>query len=223
MTRKVVIDLVDAIGTFVSKTNKLSDYLGDLDDLNDSAFDNIDSNLVSAMNGLNEKYDSISNRLFGNPPGNLIVTGLTGDSAVFNRLRVGKLTSDSATIDSATIRNLHVTGSFYADSARFDQIHVDSIAVGPGASLTIDSATINSANITQLTIDSATVKRLKTGFADIDSATIDSATITNLEVTKLTMEGIELDNIKRFTVKNEGGTIVLDGYFLSTEDSAARA
>ena len=153
MARKILIDLVDAVGTFVSKTNTLSDYFGDLDNL-DSSFIHADSSIVSALNRLSDQYDSISNRLFGQPPGNLLVTGLTGDSGVFNTLRVGKLTADSATIDSATIGNLHVSGTFTADSARFDQIYVDSIAVSNGATLYIDSAVINSkVNIKNLTID----------------------------------------------------------------------
>lgn len=220
MTRKVQIDLVDAIGTFINKTNLMSDYIGDLDDLDSDFFLHADSSLVSAMNELAVSFDSINNKLFGNPPGTLLVTGFDGDSATFKRLRVGTLTADSATIDSATIRNLDVTGLMTADSARFKTINVDSIGVDPGATLTIDSATITNATITSVTIDSATIGRLNAGFAQIDSATIDSATITNLEVTKLIIDSnrYELDNAKRFTVKNEAGTIVLDGYFLSTSD-----
>lgn len=220
MTRKVQIDLVDAIGTFMNKTNLMSDYIGDLDDLDSDFFLHADSSLVSAMNQLSVSFDSINNKLFGVPPGTLLVTGFDGDSATFKRLRVGTLTADSATIDSATIRNLDVTGLMTADSARFATINVDSIGVDPGATLTIDSAIITNATITSVTIDSATIGRLSAGFAEIDSATIDSATITNLEVTKLIIDSnrYELDNAKRFTVKNEAGTIVLDGYFLSTSD-----
>ena len=222
MTRKIQIDLVDAIGTFMNKTNLLSDYIGDLDDLDSSFADNwADSNIVSSLNYLSDKLDSIGNVLFG-AGGNLFVKGFIGDSAEFKRLRVGELTADSATIDSATIGDLYVTGSLIADSATFAQIHVDSIGVDPGATLTIDSATINKLNVTSLTIDSATVNRLTAGFADIDSAEIDSATITDLTVTTLIIDSnrYELDNAKRFTVKNDGGTIVLDGYFLSTSDTA---
>lgn len=220
MTRKVQIDLVDAIGTFMNKTNLMSDYIGDLDDLDSDFFLHADSSLVSAMNQLSVSFDSINNKLFGVPPGTLLVTGFDGDSATFKRLRVGTLTADSATIDSATIRNLDVTGLMTADSARFATINVDSIGVDPGATLTIDSAIVTNATITSVTIDSATIGRLSAGFAEIDSATIDSATITNLEVTKLIIDSnrYELDNAKRFTVKNEAGTIVLDGYFLSTSD-----
>lgn len=218
MTRKVTIDLVDAIGTFMAKTNQLSDYIGDLDNL-DSAFVNryADSNIVSALNSLSDRIDSIGNVLFSGQ-GVLNVKSITGDSAEYKRLRVGELHADSATIDSATIHDLYVTGTMYADSARFKRIHVDSIGVQYGAILTIDSATINNLNVTSLTVDSARIDRLHAGFADIDSAEIDSATITDLTVTNINFGGYELDNAKRFTVKNDAGTVLLDGYFLSTSN-----
>lgn len=222
MTRKITVDLVDAVGTFMTKTNQLSDYIGDLDNL-DSTFDLAfaDSSIVSALNHMGDKIDSIGNVLFGTGT-SLFVSGFSGDSAEFKRLRVGKITADSAQIDSATINDLYVTGTLFADSARFATIHVDSIGIAAGASLTIDSATINKLNVTNLTIDSATVNRLTVGFAEIDSATIDSATITDLTVTTLIIDSnrYELDNAKRFTVKDDVGTIVLDGYFLSTSDVA---
>jgi len=220
MTRKVTTDLVDAIGTFMNNTNLMSDYIGDLDNL-DSDFANnyADSNLVSAINYAGDLLDSIGTTLF-NGTGNLYVKGFIGDSAEFKRIRVGKLIADSATIDSATIGHLYVTGSMYADSARFRNITVDSIGVEPGAILTIDSAYVNNLKVTSLSIDSATVIKLTANEADITYATIDSATITNLEVTKLIIDSdrIELDNAKLFTVKNDSGTIVLAGYFLSTNN-----
>jgi len=218
MTRKVVVDLVDAVGTFMSKTNLISDYIGDLDNLDPNFAANFaDSNVVSALNHVSDKLDSIGDVLFGGAT-NLFVKGFTGDSAEFKRLRVGKLTADSATIDSATINDLYVTGTLRADSARFNTFHVDSIGIDSNATLTIDSAEVNKLNVTSLTVDSADIVRLKAQYADIDSADIDSATITNLSITKLTLDNIELDNVKRFTVKDETGTIVLDGYFLSTDN-----
>lgn len=220
MTRKVIIDLVDAVGTFMTKTNQLSDYIGDLDNLDSNFADGFaDSNIVSSLNFLSDKLDSIGNVLFGGTA-NLRVKGFIGDSAEFKRIRVGQLTADSATIDSATIGDLYVTGTMFADSARFAQIHVDSIGIDPGATLTIDSAEVNKLTVTSLLIDSADIVRLTAQYADIDSADIDSATITNLTVTKLTLDSVELDNVKQFTIKNESGSIVLAGYFLSTTDSA---
>jgi len=218
MTRKVQIDLVDAIGTFMTKTNLLSDYIGDLDNLDSSFVDNFaDSNIVSSLNYLSDRLDSIGGVLFGG--GNLYVKGLIGDSAEFKRLRVGKLTADSATIDSATINDLYVTGTMFADSARFSQIHVDSIGVDPGATLTIDSAEINKLNVTNLIIDSATINRLTVGTADIANATIDSADINRLEVTTFVIDSAELQHAKQFLIKDQSGTIVFNGYVLSTSNS----
>lgn len=223
MTRKVEIDLVDAIGTFMTKTNQISDYIGDLDDLDsDFTLRYADSSIVSALNHVSDKLDSIGNVLFGGQ-GIIKVKGLLVDSAEFKRIRVGELTADSATIDSATIRNLTVTGTLYADSARFNTISVDSIGVEPGGILTIDSAYVSRMTVTSLTIDSATINRLTVGFADIDSAQIDSATINNLDVTTLRISGIDLTHAQRFTIKNEAGTAVLDGYFLSTDSDVTIA
>ena len=219
MGRKVLIDLTDAIGTFMAKTNTLAEYIVDLDELNTEFESNYaDSSIVSAINYLSDKVDSIGNVLFGGG-GVLNVKGFIGDSAEFNRLRVGMLTADSATIDSATIGDLYVTGTMFADSARFDTIHVDSIGVQPGSTLVIDSASVNNMTVTSLIVDSANIVRLDAKFADIDSADVDSATINNLTVTSLTLDGQQLDNVKQFTIKDEGGVIVLGGFFLSTSDS----
>lgn len=219
MGRKVLIDLTDAIGTFMAKTNTLAEYIGDLDDLNPEFDSNYaDSSIVSAINYLSDKVDSIGNVLFGGG-GVLNVKGFIGDSAEFNRIRVGMLTADSATIDSATIGDLYVTGTMFADSARFDNILVDSIGVLPGSRLVIDSAEVNKMSVTALTVDSADIVRLTAQFADIDSADIDSATINNLTVTGLKLQNELLDNVKQFTIKDEAGVIVLGGYFLSTSDS----
>ena len=219
MGRKVLIDLTDAIGTFMAKTNTLAEYIGDLDDLNPEFDSNYaDSSIVSAINYLSDKVDSIGNVLFGGG-GVLNVRGFIGDSAEFNRLRVGMLTADSATIDSATIGDLYVTKTMFADSARFDNILIDSIGVLPGSRLVIDSAEVNKMSVTALTVDSADIVRLTAQFADIDSADIDSATINNLTVTGLKLQNELLDNVKQFTIKDEAGVIVLGGYFLSTSDS----
>lgn len=218
MGRKVQIDLVDAIGTFMTKTNLLSDYIGDLDNL-DSDFitSYADSNIVSAINHVSEKLDSIGNVLFG-ISGSLFVKGFIGDSAEFKRLRVGQLTADSAEIDSATINDLYVTGTMYADSARFKNITVDSIGVEPGATLVIDSAEVNTMSVTSLVIDSADIVRLKAQYADIDSADIDSATINNLTVTTMRIDGQDITDLKQLTIKDQNAVIVLSGFLVSTSN-----
>ena len=254
MPRKVVVDLTDAVGTFMSKVNLMSDFVGDLDNL-DSGFiaANADSSIVGAINKLGRDFDSISNRLFSGGSTDLQVTNFTGDSATFTTLRVGQLLADSATIDSASIQNLAVS-SIVVDSARFqNNFRIDSIGIYDNGTLNIDSATLSNVQITSLTLDSARVNKFTANTGSITNATIDSATITTLTVANLLVDsarfnnisadsaffdgavidsanvgtlrtnniiinGIDLDNLKRFTIKNEAGTAVLDGYFLSTSD-----
>ena len=255
MTRKVVVDLIDAVGTFMSKTNQMSDYIGDLDNLNPTFDSNFaDSSIVSAINLLSEQFDSITSVLFGGTQTDLRVGNFVGDSATITTLRVGQLMADSADIDSASISNLAV-GGITVDSARFrNDFRVDSIGLYDNGSLFIDSATISNVTITNLTLDSARVNKLTANQATITNATIDSATITNLNVSNLEvdsahfnvlsadsgfmndlvvdsanvnnlstrniiMSGQNLDNLKRFTVKGENGTIIIDGYMLSTSNN----
>lgn len=146
MARKVVVDLVDAVGTFMAKTNYMSDYLGDLDGL-DSAFkDNYaDSNFVSALNHLNHMIDSMFDRIFSDSA-DFRFHSVIGDSADFKRLRVGALIADSAVIDSAEIRNLDVD-HLTVDSATIKRLTVSEAIID---SAYIDSATINDAFITNL-------------------------------------------------------------------------
>lgn len=258
MTRKVVVDLVDAVGTFMAKTNLMSDYIGDLDDLNANFAANFaDSSIVSALNQLSTDFDSITGRLFGGTA-SLSVQNFTGDSATFKTLRVGQLMADSAIIDSANIQDLHV-GGLIVDSARFrNSFRIDSIGVYDGGTLTIDSATLTNVTISSLTLDSARINRLTANQATIDNMTADSATITTLNVANLNVDsahfnvlsadsgffeavtmdsahaetlktdniiinGINLDNTKLFTIKNEAGTVVLQGYMLSTDNDPAIA
>ena len=139
MTRKINVDLTHSIGTFMSKVNQFSDFIGDLDNL-DSSFANAhaDSNIVSALNHVGTLIDSLNDHLFGDSPG-----------AIINRLTVGEAIIDSAVIDSATITHAY---------------------------------------------------------------------ITNFNMNDQGGSNVELDNLKLFTVKNESGTIVMSGHFLSTSD-----
>lgn len=146
MARKVVVDLVDAVGTFMAKTNLMSDYMGDLDLLDSEFAENYaDSNFVSALNYLNEKIDSMYDRIF-NDSADFRIKGLIADSADFKRLRVGKMIVDSAIIDSAEIRNLDVD-HLTVDSATIRRLTVAEAIID---SAYIDSATINDAYITNL-------------------------------------------------------------------------
>lgn len=219
MARKETILTNKAIGTWVVKTNKMSDYIGDLDDLlpvYDS--NNADSNIVSAINFTYEQVDSVYNALFGPNPQTLYLKEIQADSGTFRILRAGMVLADSATIDSAYINNLNVDGVLNVDSADFHNITVDAIHVR-NSSLTIDSATINTLNVTNLIVDSAQIRNLTTDILVADSATIDSATINDLHITTLHIDGVSLTDAKQLTIKNEAGTVVLSGYMLSTSNT----
>jgi len=219
MARKETILTNKSIGTWVVKTNKMSDYIGDLDDLL-TIFDSnyADSNIVSAINFVQETADSVYNALFGPNPQTLYLKSIIADSGEFRVLRAGMVLADSATIDSAYINNLNLDGRMTVDSADFNNISVDAIHVR-NSNLVIDSATINTLNVGTLIVDSAHLRNLTSNAITADSATIDSATIGNLEITTLKFDGVALDNAKQFTIKNESGTIELAGYILSTADS----
>lgn len=218
--RKETILTHKAIGTWVVKTNLMSDYIGDLDELNPVYDSNYaDSSIVSALNFTENVADSVYNALFGPNPQTLYLKEIIADSGTFRVLRAGMLLADSATIDSAYINNLNLDGVMTVDSADFGNISVDAIHVKPGGSLTIDSATINTLSVGSLTIDSAYFRNLVVGGITADSATIDSATINHLTINTMLFDGVELDNAKEFTVKDENGNIELGGYILSTSNT----
>ena len=91
MTRKEEILTHAPIGQWVSKTNLMSDYIGDLDLLDSSfrAYDSDinksnDSNVVFAINYLWDAIDSI-NQLLNS--GVLVLKNLKADSATFRIIR----------------------------------------------------------------------------------------------------------------------------------------
>ena len=228
MTRKENIQTFAPIGQWVAKTNKMSDYIGDLD-LLDSAFlefdstigKSNDSDVVSAINFLWTAVDSVYNQL---NQGVLRLGNLTADSGTFRVLRTGMLQADRVTIDSAYIENLTVSGKLDVDSADFDVLNVDYINVAdPHASLTIDSATVHTLNAQFLLSDSARINTLSSTNILADSATIDSARISSTLIFDtdaiLRIDGVDLTDAKKLEIKNESGTIVLAGYMLSTSNT----
>lgn len=222
MTRKEEILTNAPIGQWVTKTNLMSDYIGDLD-LLDSAFraydsdiyKSNDSNVVFAINYLWDAIDSINSLLNS---GVLTLKNIKADSATFRIIRAGMLVADSATIDSAYIQDLTVSGVLDVDSAEFDIINVNTINVDSGGTLYIDSATVNYLNANFILTDSAKINTLTSGSIISDSATIDSAFINNLTVSEsFTFDSNKFTDAHLLTIKNEAGTIVLAGYILSTD------
>ena len=225
MSRKEEILTNAPIGQWVSKTNLMSDYIGDLDELDSdfSAYDSSygkshDSSIVDAINYMWDTVDSINTLL---STGNLRLSNIIADSGTFRIIRAGMLVADSATIDSANIHNLSVTGVLDVENGEFDRITVNRIHVDNGASLIIDSAIVNTLHAKFITTDSATITNVVSKNIVADSATIDSAFIDHLIVGQtLTFDNVEFRNSKLLTIKNETGTVVLSGYFLSTTNVA---
>lgn len=222
MTRKETILTNAPIGQWVSKTNLMSDYIGDLDLLDSSfrAYDSSiyksnDSNVVFAINYLWDTIDSINTLLSS---GVLKLKNLQADSATFRIIRAGMLVADSATVDSAYIRNLNVSGVLDVDSAEFDIINVNTIDVDSGGTLFIDSATVNILNANFIVTDSARIDNLRVGSLIGDSATIDSAFISDITVnTSFTFDNNKFTDTHLLTIKNEAGTTVLAGHILTTD------
>ena len=102
MARKVTVNLANTIDVWRQKVNEMSDYIGDLDDL-DTTFDpgdppysglvDRDSNLVS---GINYFGDNLKNILNGLINGTAKVTGF--------KAKVG---ADSGKFDKITVRSLY--------------------------------------------------------------------------------------------------------------------
>lgn len=197
MARKIQIQTSNSIGTWVAKNNKLSDYMGDLDNL-DSAFDSSrfgknDSNFVSALNYLHELVDSITEALFDSG-GTFSVKTLYADSAVINRLRVNYLYVDSADIDSGYFN------------------------IATGHHLRFDSADIDSARIRNLSGEYLNFDSAKFNKISADSAHFGNVTIQNLTIdSSLTFDSQSFSYVFPFSIKDSVGTIILGGYLLSTD------
>ena len=238
MARKIQVNTNDAIGSMVSKLNTMSNYLGDLDDL-DSNFKTSqfvdspdvghydDSSFVKAINHLNYSLDSMNSYLTSGTA-TLRVDGITGDSARFTRLGVGELIVDSATIDSSTINLLRGTSLNYAtasfDSARISNlsglnINYDSADISVLRSEVIrgDSARIEGISGTNLNYVNGHLSNLYVDSAGIVNASIDNfdANIANISNT-LSMDGVNMTDVHEFTIRDSAGAILLGGYLMST-------
>jgi len=242
MARKIQVNTTDAIGTMVSKLNTMSNYLGDLDDLDSSfkinqfadspdigKFD--DSSFVKALNHLDYRIDSIDNYLTSGAA--VIHTStLLGDSARFTRLTVGTLIVDSAVFDSASINVLRGGGLRY-DSANIDSARITYLS---GIHINYDSAEFNAVKAGQLHADSANITTLSgtgtfnyanghIGNLSTDSAGIINASVQNFDANvanigqTLSMDGVNMKEVKQFTIKDSAGVILLGGFLLSTDSA----
>ena len=242
MARKIQVNTNDAIGTMVSKVNTMSNYLGDLDDLDSNfkinqyadspdigKFD--DSSFVKAINALDYRLDSIHDYLT-NGAATIHTSTLLGDSARFTRLTVGTLLVDSAVFDSATISVLRGRGLTY-DSATIDSARIRYLS---GIHINYDSGEFNAIKAEQLHADSARITNLSGSgtfnYTDghianlyADSAGIVNASVTNFDANianigqTLSMDGVNMKEAKQFTIKDSAGVILLGGFLLSTDSA----
>lgn len=151
MARKILVDSSNTVAVWVQKTNTMSDYMGDLNDLS-SVFDSNlgdplwpdqDSNFVSSLNHIAWLGPTVDQTLFGIVPtagarGNVtnplkIAARIQADSALFDKITVSKLFNtdvDLLTFDDSSFfgDSNPLTGGlhfdFNADSARFGTITV---------------------------------------------------------------------------------------------------
>lgn len=241
MARKIQVNTNDAIGTMVSKLNTMSNYLGDLDDL-DSSFKisqhvdspNIgkfdDSSFVKAINHLNYELDSLNSYLTSGTA-TLKVGSIIGDSATFTRLSVGELIVDSATIDSSTVTLLRGGGLRY-DSATIDSARITNLS---GININYDSADFSIIRANAIFGDSARITGISgTNFnydsGHISNLFVDSAGIVNASINNfdanianisniLSMDGVDMTDVHQFTIRDSTGAILLGGYLMSTDSA----
>ena len=161
MARQINVGLSNTIGQFINKTNTMSSYLGDLDNLdsdfaNDSAVNGFtaDTHVVAALNFLNTKLDSSISELSGDSQDYEIISTryLNIDSGEFNNLRGESARIDILSGNLGKLQNLIIdssitTSSIYADSGVFVNLNADTAAA--------DSAYINMLAGSFMTYDSA--------------------------------------------------------------------
>ena len=245
MARKIQVNTNDAIGSMVSKLNTMSNYLGDLDDL-DSNFKTSqfvdspdvghydDSSFVKAINHLNYSLDSMNSYLTSGTA-TLRVGSIIGDSARFTRLSVGELIVDSATIDSSFVNLLRGNSLNYAtasiDSARITNlsginINYDSadFSIIRANAIFGDSARITGISGTNFNYDSGHISNLFVDSAGIVNASINNfdANIANIS-NILSMDGVDMTDVHQFTIKDSLGVNILAGYLMSTDSDLSVA
>ena len=151
MARKILVDSSNTVAVWVQKTNTMSDYMGDLNDLS-SVFDSDlgdplwpdqDSNFVSSLNHIAWLGPTVNQTLFGIVPtpgarGSVtnplkITARIQADSGLFDKITVSKLFNtdiDLLTFDDSSFfgDSNQISGGlhfdFNADSARFGTITV---------------------------------------------------------------------------------------------------
>ncbi len=154
MARKILVDLSNSLGTFVQKTNALSNWVGDLDDFNPRfGASGTDSDIVSVINFLDSQLQ-----------------GVLGDSANFAYMSVDSADFNALRAESAYINTLNFDsiygGDIQADSITANFLRADSAYI---THLSVDSAYIDSATIVRLRGDSISYKYATFNQIDLES------------------------------------------------------
>lgn len=202
MARKIRVDSSNTVAIWVQKTNTMSDYMGDLDNLS-SVFDsdlgrNIadqDSNFVAALDHIGWLAPTIDQLLFGESdvPGarDALDSGLefsahiVADSAAFDKINIGLLRNN----DSSMLA--YADSTFFADS--------NPLVGGLHFDFNADSATIN-----RLTV--------------IDSHNIDRISGDSIQIGNILI-GAESGTIGKLSMDDSSQIIFLAASILTTPDT----
>ena len=195
MARKVTVQRNNTIGTWKTKTQTMSNYIGDLDDLG-PVFDSNsffpppdtrqDSSLVAALNSLGNPIDEIHELFF----------------------------------EAKRVMPKPVTANFHVDSGRFRNIfrtdrlwNYDSAMPGPNFNQNDKPYWLGDSpgtNAYDFVCDSAHINNLHLDYLDNDSALVyDKATITNAYINKFSIDpdetgsSVQVDRVREFRIENQ--------------------
>ena len=195
MARKVTVQRTNTIGTWKTKTQTMSNYIGDLDDLG-PVFDSNsffpppdtrqDSSLVAALNSLGNPIDEIHELFF----------------------------------EAKRVMPKPVTANFHVDSGRFRNIfrtdrlwNYDSAMPGPNFNQNDKPYWLGDSpgtNAYDFVCDSAHINNLHLDYLDNDSALVyDKATITNAYINKFSIDpdetgsSVQVDRVREFRIENQ--------------------
>jgi len=204
MARKVTVQRHNTIGTWKTKTQTMSNYIGDLDDLG-AMFDSNeffpppdtrqDSNLVAALNSLGNPVDEIHELFF----------------------------------EAKRVMPKPVTANFHVDSGRFRNIfrtdrlwNYDDAMPGPNFNQNDKPYWLGDSpgtNAYDFVCDSAHINNLHLDYLDNDSALVyDRATITNAYINHFSIEPdstgstIEVDRVRVFRIENQNNVTRFGAY-----------
>ena len=195
MARKVTVQRSNTISTWKTKTQTMSNYIGDLDDLG-PVFDSNsffpppdtrqDSSLVAALNSLGNPIDEIHELFF----------------------------------EAKRVMPKPVTANFHVDSGRFRNIfrtdrlwNYDSAMPGPNFNQNDKPYWLGDSpgtNAYDFVCDSAHINNLHLDYLDNDSALVyDKATITNAYINKFSIDphetgsSVQVDRVREFRIENQ--------------------